>query len=72
MCRQTLLSLLTNRGFKELERELFSRGGRLVRPPSVHKDEQPDSEVKKMKAIAGLRIHVERMIGRLRVGRSLS
>ena len=71
-CVRPNTTVLADRGFKELERDLFSRGSRLVRPPSVRKEQQLDSsEVKKMKAIAGLRIHVERVIGRLRLYRAV-
>ena len=65
-------TVLADRGFKELESELAEIGCRLVRPPSVKKD-QPLSrdEVRQMRTIAGLRIHVERVIGRLRVFRMI-
>ncbi|KAK3891709.1 hypothetical protein Pcinc_004418 [Petrolisthes cinctipes] len=56
------------RGFKEVEADLTARGCHLARPASVGKDEQlPAKKVVDMKIIAGLRIHLERVIRRIRV-----
>ena len=63
-------TVLADRGFKELESDLAEVGCRLVRPPSVQKDQQLSrADVRKMRSIAGLRIHIERVIGRIRVFR---
>ncbi|KAK3890145.1 hypothetical protein Pcinc_005878 [Petrolisthes cinctipes] len=61
-------TVLADRGFKEVEADLTARGCHLARPVSVGKDEQlPAKKVVDMKIIAGLRIHVERVIRRIRV-----
>ncbi|KAK3881935.1 hypothetical protein Pcinc_013659 [Petrolisthes cinctipes] len=61
-------TVLADRGFKEVEADLTARGCHLARPASVGKDEQlPAKKVVDMKIIAGLRIHVERVIRRIRV-----
>lgn len=62
------VTVLADRGFKEVETDLATKGCRLLRPVSVGKDEKlPARDVFNMKRIAGLRIHIERMIRRIRV-----
>lgn len=61
-------TVLADRGFKEIERELVAKGCKLVRPVSVGKDEKlSKQDVVNMKTVAGLRIHIERVIRRVRV-----
>lgn len=61
------MHIMADRGFKHLEPLLCQKGCKLVRPPSVLADEQSTSqEVRTAKRIAALRIHVERVIGRIR------
>ena len=63
-------TVLADRGFKEVDAELALRGCRLLRPASVKKDEKlTKDDVLIMKTIAGLRIHIERVIRRVRVFR---
>ncbi|KAF4520568.1 hypothetical protein B566_EDAN011121 [Ephemera danica] len=58
---------LADRGFKHLEAEFADRGCMLLRPPSVSADAKLSEEESMVtKHIAALRIHVERVIGRLR------
>ena len=65
-------TVLADRGFKGIEGALSSKNCCLVRPPSVACDASLDrADVLKMRTIAGLRIHVERVIGRLRVFKAL-
>ncbi|XP_043188155.1 uncharacterized protein LOC122363222 [Amphibalanus amphitrite] len=65
-------TVLADRGFKGIEGALASKNCCLVRPPSVACDVSLDrADVLKMRTIAGLRIHVERVIGRLRVFKAL-
>lgn len=55
------------RGFKHVEQYLRMQNVQLVRPPSVTTGAKlSKSEVKETKQIASLRIHVERVIRRLR------
>lgn len=59
--------VMADRGFKHVSALLLQRGSVLVRPPSVIEDEPlSKEESKEAKRIAALRIHVERVIGRLR------
>ena len=61
-------TVLSDRGFKEVEGHLVARGCHLIRPKSVAKDEHLTAKnVFQMKTIAGLRIHIERVIRRVRV-----
>ena len=61
-------TVLADRGFKEVEADLAARGCHLARPASVAQGEQlPTSKVLSMKTIAGLRIHVEKVIRRILV-----
>lgn len=58
---------MADRGFKDLTRLLAKKNCTLVRPPSVFQSTPSTKEdVKQCKQIAALRIHVERVIGRLR------
>lgn len=59
--------ILADRGFKHLERKLHEKGMKLVRPPSVNVGAKlSKTEVRQTKIIASLRIHIERVIRRLR------
>lgn len=59
--------VMTDRGFKHMETSLNQVGCELVRPPSVATNVQSTKkEVVLSKQIASLRIHVERVIRRLR------
>lgn len=59
--------VLADRGFKEIESLLSSRGIKLLRPPSVYSGTKLTAlEVIQSKVIASLRIHVERVIRRVR------
>jgi hypothetical protein len=59
--------VMADRGFKNISFLLEQRGCSLVRPPSVFASRvSTKEEVKQSKRIAALRIHVERVIGRLR------
>lgn len=72
-CLRSGSTVLADRGFKEVEGDLDARGCHLARPASVSQGEQlPARKVLNMKIIAGLRIHVERVIRRIRVYRILA
>ncbi|XP_073964658.1 uncharacterized protein [Choristoneura fumiferana] len=59
--------VLADRGFKGIETLLSQRHVKLLRPPSVSSQETPTKkEVIQTKIIASLRIHVERVIRRVR------
>lgn len=59
--------ILADRGFKHLEQILYGRGIKLLRPPSVNAGAKLSKiEVRQTKIIASLRIHIERVIRRLR------
>lgn len=59
--------VMADRGFKNISFLLEQRGCSLIRPPSVSASRvSTKEEVKQSKRIAALRIHVERVIGRLR------
>lgn len=59
--------ILADRGFKHLEHFLSQKGFTLLRPPSVSDGSKlTKAEVRQTKQIASLRIHVERVIRRLR------
>ncbi|XP_018910703.2 uncharacterized protein [Bemisia tabaci] len=61
------VTVMADRGFKNVETILEQQNCKLVRPPSVKMGEQlSEEEVKEGKKIASLRIHIERVIGRLR------
>jgi hypothetical protein len=66
-CLQPGMCVMADRGFKHVEQYLRKEGVQLVRPPSVVTGAKlSKSEVKETKQIASLRIHVERVIRRLR------
>ena len=59
--------VLADRGFKNLAGLLHRKGSSLVRPPSVESGtKMSKSDVRKTKQVASVRIHIERVIGRLR------
>lgn len=60
-------SVMADRGFKDIGKQLHDKNCQLVRPPSVSSSVKPTkSEVLETKRIASLRIHIERVIRRLR------
>lgn len=61
------MCIMADRGFKHIEQYVKKSGITLVRPPSVEKGSQmTKSEAKETKQIASLRIHIERVIRRVR------
>lgn len=59
--------ILADRGFKHIEQILHEKGMKLLRPPSVNAGAKlSKTEVRQTKIIASLRIHIERVIRRLR------
>ncbi|XP_072384205.1 uncharacterized protein [Diabrotica undecimpunctata] len=61
------VSIMADRGFKHIEHLLVAKGCKLIRPPSVSSNTKLSPiEVIETKRIASLRIHVERVIRRLR------
>lgn len=61
------VGVLADRGFKNVAAEVAQKGGNLIRPPSVTKDEALSKEnALRAKEIASVRIHVERLIRRFR------
>lgn len=59
--------VMADRGFKEIEPLLNSHGIKLLRPPSVYSGiKQSLAETLQSKVIASLRVHVERVIRRIR------
>lgn len=64
---QPKMCVMADRGFKHVEVCLRKMGVQLVRPPSVVSGAKlTKSEAKETKQIASLRIHIERVIRRLR------
>lgn len=60
-------AILADRGFKHVEQTLSKKGIKLLRPPSVASGSKlSKEEVRQTKIIASLRIHVERVIRRIR------
>lgn len=58
---------MADRGFKQIESLLSKKGCTLVRPPSVSSKEKMSKEdVLLTKRIASVRIHIERVIKRVR------
>lgn len=58
---------MADRGFKHIEPHLQKNGCTLIRPPSVASSVKPTkAEVMETKRIASLRIHIERVIRRIR------
>ena len=64
--------VMADRGFKGLDSQLQERGCNLVRPPSVTGDKLSEEDALETKRIASLRIHVERVINRIRHFKTLS
>lgn len=61
-------TIIADRGFKHLESHLAQKNVTVLRPPSVLKDtKMTKSEVMESKIIASLRIHIERVIRRVRL-----
>lgn len=61
------VKVMADRGFKQLDVQLTKKKCILIRPPSVSQNTQSSkSDVKLTKQIASLRIHVERVINRIR------
>jgi hypothetical protein len=59
--------ILADRGFKHIEQILNKKGIKLLRPPSVKAGlKLTKAEVRQTKVIASLRIHIERVIRRIR------
>jgi len=59
--------IMADRGFKHIEHLVLQRGCILIRPPSVTSSVKPSkTEVMQTKRIASLRIHIEKVIRRLR------
>lgn len=66
-CLEPCVSILADRGFKHIEELLLQKGINLIRPPSVSSNTKlSQQDVIKTKQIASLRIHIERVIRRLR------
>ncbi|CAG4963203.1 unnamed protein product [Colias eurytheme] len=66
-CLQPNMWVMADRGFKHVEVYLRRMGVKLVRPPSVVSGcKLSKAEAKETKQIASLRIHVERVIRRIR------
>lgn len=59
--------VLADRGFKQVAALLQQKNCTLVRPPSVHSNKKPSKEeVRLSKLVASLRVHIERVIRRVR------
>ncbi|KAJ8929699.1 hypothetical protein NQ314_017593 [Rhamnusium bicolor] len=59
---------MTDRGFKELAPLLATKNCKLIRPPSVSAQEKLSREsVRESIKIASCRVHIERIIRRVRV-----
>lgn len=66
-CLERGVCVLADRGFKNVQKHLEKSGAQLVRPTSVQAGtKMTQKEAKETKQIASLRIHVERVIRRLR------
>lgn len=64
--------IMADRGFKEIEALLVTKNIKLLRPPSVYKSNKPTKEeVMQTKVVASLRVHIERVIRRVREFRFL-
>lgn len=71
-CLEPGMCVMADRGFKHVETYLLKHGVKLMRPPSVVTGAKlSKTEVRETKQIASLRIHVERVIRRLREFRIL-
>lgn len=65
-------TILADRGFKHLESHLLTKSVKVLRPPSVLKDtKMTKTEVLDTKILASLRIHIERVIRRVRLFKML-
>ncbi|XP_026677303.1 uncharacterized protein LOC113466266 [Diaphorina citri] len=62
------MHIMADRGFKNVEKDIAEKGGCIVRPPSTSQESGPMNKknARRTKQIAALRIHIERVIGRLR------
>ncbi|CAH1976403.1 unnamed protein product [Acanthoscelides obtectus] len=59
--------VMADRGFKHIDELLMPKSNMLIRPPSVSiKNKNSKQDVKHSKRIASLRIHIERVISRIR------
>lgn len=59
--------VLADRGFKDIAGDIMSKGGILIKPPSTKAGFVYTAEEAKMcKTVAAIRIHIERVIGRIR------
>lgn len=59
--------VMADRGFKDIAPDVMSKGGILIKPPSTKAGSIFTAEEAKMcKTIAAIRIHIERVIGRIR------
>lgn len=59
--------IMADRGFKQVEQVLHTKNTKLLRPPSVSVKQKPSKkEVQHGKIISALRVHIERLIRRLR------
>lgn len=59
--------ILADRGFKDILPDIMSKGGILLKPPSTKAGIVYTAEEAKMcKTVAAIRIHIERVIGRIR------
>ena len=66
-CLQPGETVMADRGFKSIETILQKKGCSLCKPPSVARNEKlPKELVRQAKVIAALRVHVERVIRRIR------
>ncbi|CAH2100898.1 unnamed protein product [Euphydryas editha] len=66
-CLEPAMNVMADRGFKHVEQYLRQHGVQLVRPPSVIAGNKlTKTEARETKQIASLRIHIERVIRRLR------
>lgn len=59
--------VLADRGFKDVAPDIMSKGGILIKPPSTTAGMiYTAEEAKHCKTVAAIRIHIERVIGKLR------
>ncbi|XP_074096072.1 LOW QUALITY PROTEIN: uncharacterized protein LOC141525457 [Cotesia typhae] len=66
-CLKPGAAILADRGFKHIENFVVEKKCTLIRPPTVSSEKQPShDEVLATKRIASLRIHIERLIRRIR------
>lgn len=62
------MMIMADRGFKNIDQDLSEREASLVRPPSTSAQlgSMSKADARLTKQVAALRIHIERVIGRLR------